>query len=121
MEKEFSLLSEYMGIYIQLLAYSLDKNERDININQFPSFDYFKSTYSNQRYSLSLGAFEDKAIASSNKIVLSHTHGIKKEGELAKRRYTYWMGCKIYTNKNINGKFELNKKNTTAIVNKLLQ
>ncbi len=108
--KDFELLSEYMDIYIQLLPYCVDFGGSRLHKPQLPTFEYFKSTYSDDRYSMANPHYKEaKDIMADTTIIPVYTHGIgNADTTMAYRPYNFWMGCKYYTGKNIPGNYIVN-------------
>jgi hypothetical protein len=103
-DKEFELLKEYMDIYIQLLPNIF--GGRKINKSFLPTFDEFKQTYSDERYSLVAPTFKEaKTIYDKDKISPVHTMGLGSEDGIAYRYYSSFMGIKYFTGGNINGDY----------------
>jgi hypothetical protein len=114
-DKEFDLFSEYLKIYIQILPECVQLGGDRIHKPQLPTFEYFKETYNDKRYSLVIPNYkESKTVVRNNQIEAVHTHGLGSTNGIAFRHYNYWMGCKFFTGGNIQGNYtieidELNK------------
>lgn len=117
LEEELQLLEEYMSIYIQLLPDCIECGGKKISKLNLPTFEYFKKTlYSN--YSMnSPNYIESKTIYDKNKISNVHTAGLGTDRGIAYRFYNYWMGCKYFTNGNINGDYTIR----TDVINSYLK
>ncbi len=106
---DWDLLSEYMSVYIQLLPYCIHCGGMRLYKPQLPTFEYFISTYSDDRYSLSMPHYKDsRRIYDGNCISKNYAQGMGAEDGIAYRYYNYWMGCKYYTGGNVNGEFVVN-------------
>jgi len=105
-DKEFELLKEYMDIYIQLLPYYEKCGGSRIKIHYMPTFEHFKNTYSDERYSMVIANYKDaKVIYDGNKIGDVYTQGLGSESGIAYRYYSYYKGCQYFTGGNIHGDF----------------
>jgi hypothetical protein len=112
-DQEFNLLIEYLNIYIQILP-ELGKR---INKPQLPTFELFKKTYNDERYSLAMPHYKEaKTVYDKNQIGAVHTHGLGSINEIAYRHYNYWMGCKFFTGNNMEGNYTVE----TETVNQIL-
>jgi hypothetical protein len=108
-DREFTLLDEYMDMYIQILPECVSCGGLKIHKPQLPTFKYFKETYNDARYSLVMPNFkESKTIYDKIKIGAVHTRGLGSIDGIAYRYYNYWMGCKFFTGGNIQGNYTLN-------------
>jgi len=105
-DKEFELLKEYMDIYIQFLPYYEKCGGSRIKIHYMPTFEHFKNTYSDERYSMVTANFKEaKTIYDRDKISAVHTRGLGSEDGIAYRYYSSFMGVNYFTGGNINGDY----------------
>ncbi len=117
-DKEFDLLSQYMKIYIQILPECVQYGRMRIHKSQLPTFEYFKETYNDERYSLVIPNYKEaKCIYDKNQIGAVHTHGLGSINGIAYRYYNIWIGCKFFTGGNIEGNYVLEKE----IINQILK
>ena len=115
-DKEFDLLVEYMSVYIQLLP-ELGKKIRK---PQMPTFEYFKLTYNDDRYSLSIPHYkESKVIYDNNRIGVSYSHGLGSTNGIGYRLYNIWMGCKYFVDFNIDGDYTINHTEVNKVLKKI--
>lgn len=106
LDKEFELLKEYMNIYIQILPECVSCGGKRLYKPQLPSFEYFKETYNDERYSLVIPHYKEaKMVYDDNQIGPVHTHGMGSIDGIAYRYYNYWIGCKFFTGGNIKGEY----------------
>ena len=113
--REFDLLSEYMRIYIQLLPECVQCGGKRINKPQLPTFEYFKQTYSDDRYSLVIPGYKEAKTISDNHVIPVHTHGLGSKNGIAYRHYNFWMGCKFFTG-GISGNYTIETKTLNTIL-----
>jgi len=107
-DKEFDLLGEYMKIYIQILPNCTSCGGTTINKNQLPTFEYFKKTYNDERYSLAIPGYkESKTVYDKNQIGSVQTHGLGSTNGICYRYYNYWMRCKFFTGGNMEGNYTI--------------
>lgn len=119
-DKEFNLLSEYLDIYIQLLPNSIECGGLRVHKNQLPTFEYFKETYNDKRYSLVIPNYkESKTVYGKNKIGAVHTHGLGSINGIGYRYYNYWMGCKFFTGNNMEGNYTIETEEVNQILKRL--
>lgn len=106
--KELELLEEYMSVYIQLLPFCLTSINPRFPKAQLPTFEYFKETQGDIRYSLSIPHYKDSMVFSMEaaKEYLDPCKGMGISNGIRNRKFNYWMGCKYYTNNNVNGEFK---------------
>lgn len=105
-ESEFDLLGEYMDMYVQLLPYCVVCGGLRIHMEQLPTFEYFKESYNDSRYSLVVPHYkESKTVYDKCRIGSVHAHGMCAEEGIGYRYYNYWMGCKYFTGGNISGDY----------------
>ena len=109
-EKEFELLSEYLKVYVQLLPECVGFGGYKINKPQLPTFNYFKETYHDPKYSLVIPHYKETKILIGNTIAKVHTQGLGTKNGFAYRHYNMWMGCKYFTGDNIEGYYTLISK-----------
>jgi len=120
LQKEFYLLEEYMSIYIQLLSECTSCGGKRIHKSQLPTFEYFKETYNDKRYSLTRPVFkEPKAVYEGNRIAPVYTHGLGTDNGIAYRYYSYWMGCKYFTGNNVGGDYIINTEELNKVLKKI--
>jgi hypothetical protein len=103
---ELNALSEYMDIYIQLLPSVYDK-PKILDIVNLPSFEYFKRTMHDERYSLSQPNYKDSKTVIDATICNVHTKGLSAINGIGYRYFNYWKGVKFFTGGNINGNYIL--------------
>jgi len=109
--KEFELLSEYMNIYIQLLPECISCKGLRIHRPQLPTFEEFKNTYNDERYSLVIPHFKESIICINNEVIPIYEHGLGGFNGTHSRYYNIWIGgCKYFTGNNIKGNFIINNK-----------
>lgn len=117
-DKEFELLKEYINIYIQILPECVSCGGKKLHKSQMPTFEYFKETYNDKRYSLAMPNYKEvKTVYNKNKIDSVYTHGLGSIDGIAYRYYNYWMGCKFFTGVNIEGNYVVK----TEEINKVLK
>lgn len=114
-DSDFKLLYEYMNIYIQLLQYSVSCGGLRLD-NQLPTFEYFKQTYDESRYSLVVPHYKESVTVSDNKIVKAHTVGLGSINGIAYRYFNYWMGCKYFTGGNTEGDYIVIEEEINRVV-----
>ena len=110
LDNELKLLSEYMNVYVQLLPYCVQFGGKRINKMHLPTFEYFKKTYSDARYSLAIPHYMESKASYNNQIQVVHTHGLGSDKGICSRYYNYWIGCKFFTSGNVEGNYILHKK-----------
>ena len=107
-DKEFSLLSEYMDIFVQLIAVT--------DRRQIPSFSHFKENYDKPNYSLSIPHYKDTRYGCNRKIMENYAVGLGVGNGVAYRYFNYYKGNKFFTSGNIFGEFTITDK-----IHKLLE
>jgi len=95
MVKEFDLLKIYMDIYIDLLPYYTSRDGMKVNKHQLPTFEYFKKTLQDPRYSLIIPHYKESKNIKGTTITKAATAGIGTKAMMC-RYYNYWMGNKFY-------------------------
>lgn len=119
-DKEFDLLNEYMKIYIQILPECVQCGGKRIHKSQLPTFEYFKETYNEERYSLAISSYKEaKTVYDKNQIGAVHTHGLGSINGIAYRYYNSWMGCKFFTGGNMEGNYTIETKTVNQILKRL--
>lgn len=119
-DKEFDLLSEYLEIYIQMLPKCVECGGKQIYKPQIPTFEYFKETYNDERYSLAIPNYKEaKTVYDKNQIGAVHTHGLGSTNGTAYRYYNYWMGCKFFTGGNMEGNYTIEMETLNQILKRL--
>jgi hypothetical protein len=119
-DKEFELLKEYMSIYIQILPECVSYGGKKLHKPQMPTFEYFKETYNDERYSLAMpNCKEAKTVYDINQIGEVHTRGIGSIDGIAYRYYNYWMGCKFFTCGNIEGNYVVKTEEINEVLKRL--
>ena len=104
--KDLELLEKYVDIHIQLLSYVY---ECKISKYDMSTFEYFKETYNDHRYSLLIPHFKEaKEIYDGNRFGIVHTEGMGTTDGVAYRYFNYWKGCKIFTDENLQGNYTVN-------------
>jgi hypothetical protein len=119
-DKEFDLLSEYMKIYIQILPECVQCGGKRLHKPQLPTFEYFKETYNDERYSLAIPNYKEaKTVYDKNQIGNVHTHGLGSINGIAYRYYNYWMGCKFFTGGNMDGNYIIETEHINEVLKRL--
>jgi len=119
-DKEFELLKEYMNIYIQILPECVSCGGKKLHKPQLPTFEYFKETYNDERYSLAIPNYKEaKTVYDKNQIGAVHTHGLGSISGIAYRYYNYWMGCKFFTGGNIEGNYTIETEEINEVLKRL--
>lgn len=109
---KFDLLSQYMDVYIQLLATGLDRYS-------MPTFEYFCQTMNDYRYSMTMPHFREAKRITGERITPVHTHGMGSEEGIAYREYNFWLGRKYFTSGNLHGQYTCVPENVTKAVKSL--
>ncbi len=119
-EKDLKLLGEYMDIYIQLLPECESCGGKRLKKPQLPTFEYFKETYNDKRYSLVIPNYKEaKTVYNINTIGSVYTNGMGSIDGIAYRYYNYWIGCKFFTDGNITGNYTIEPKELNIILKQL--
>lgn len=111
-QDKFALLSQYMDVYIQLLAAGLDRYS-------MPTFEYFCATKDDDRYSMAMPHFREAKRVTGDRITPIHTHGMTSEDGIAYREYNFWLGRKYFTGGNLTGEYTCVPGNVTKAVKSL--
>lgn len=119
LNKELKLLKEYMDIYIQLLPECIECGGKKISKINLPTFEYFKKTYYTHYSLVSPNYIESKTIYDKNKISNIHTAGLGTSKGIAYRFYNFWMGCKYFTDGNLNGDYIINEDVLNTFLKKI--
>ena len=104
-EEELRLLKTYMEVYIQLLPECIECGGKRLHKPQLPTFEYYKKTFNDSRYSLYIPHYKETKIIVDGKITNIYTHGMGTSNGIAYRGYNYWMGCKFYPPYNFEGDY----------------
>lgn len=116
-DKEIELAKEYMNYFIQIL-FEAPRNEK-LKVKRpeidLPTFEFFKETYSDTRYSMSIPHYKESVNIVNSKVVKEHAHGLGSFEGIGYRYYNFFKGSKFYTGNNLKGDFsihqnEVNKK-----------
>lgn len=118
-DEELDLLSEYMDVYIQLLPHCVQCGGDRIHKPQLPTFEYFKATYDDDRYSLVIPHYKESKNVYGDRVGRVHSHGLGSFEGIARRHYNRWMGCKYFTDGNIHGDYNVDSRAVNEILKKI--
>ena len=95
-----------MNIRIQISAEWFERYKTNQQLNYLPSFQYFKETYNDERYSLAQPSYKESMdIYDGKTISRKHVHGMGCCNGIGYRYYNSWMGCIFFTGNNLHGDY----------------